>query len=250
MTRRRGLLLAAAGVAALVQRNVRAQASPSPAAPTAVSPSAPQTPASAPPAPVLKALGGDRYQVGRIVVDKGKRRFTVPGRIRALDKPLEFLATLPGAKKAYESLLELTTSGIEFNLACILVGLERDKSVPPERPLLEPVGPRVALSVAWTAGGRRQVLTAADALFGTTVAGRDHTLEWIYTGSFTSRDGSHLAADVTGTLVSFVRKDPTGVIALASAVELGPYGAIRGSDRLPPEGSEVELIVDAGLDAK
>ena len=250
MTRRRGLLLAAAGVAALAHRNVRAQASPTPGSPPAVSPSPMPKPASPPPAPVLKALGGDRYQVGRIVVDKGTRRFTVPGRIRALDKPLEFLATLPGARKGYESLLELETNGIEFNLACILVGLERDKSVPPERPLLAPVGPRVALDVAWTAGGRRQVLTAANALFGTAAAGSDRTLDWIYTGSFTSLDGSQLAADVTGTLVSFVKKDPSGVIALASAVDLGPYGAVRGSDRLPPEGSEVELIVVAGVDAK
>ena len=94
----------------------------------------------------LKPLGQDRYQIGRIVVDKRARSFTVPGRVHVLGKPLEYLATSPGGMKGYETLLELDASGSEFNLACILIGLERGPSQiasrePEPRPLL---GPRVA----------------------------------------------------------------------------------------------------------
>jgi len=73
----------------------------------------------------LKPLGKDRFQIGSIVVDKRARTFAVPGRVHVLGKPLEYLATTKGGWKQYEALLELDATGSEFNLACILVGLER-----------------------------------------------------------------------------------------------------------------------------
>jgi hypothetical protein len=200
----------------------------------------------------LKSLGQERYQVGRIVIDKRARSFTVPGRVHALGKPLEYLATSPGGRKAYESLLELDASGTEINLACILIGLERDPAVPAWKPLGQAgqTGQRVALSLAWTDGGQRRRLSAAQALLSADAAAKVDAVEWAYSGSFTSLDGSQLAADVTGTLISFVKKDPTGVIEAVSDVSLGPYGSVRGSTMLPPEGSAIELVVQAATPAK
>ena len=115
----------------------------------------------------LKPLGQERFQIGRIVVDKRAHSFTVPGRVHVLGKPLEYLATSPGGMKEYETLLELDATGSEFNLACILIGLERDpKQAPyqqfsPTRPL---VGQRVAIYVAWSEGGQRRKVSAAEAL--------------------------------------------------------------------------------------
>jgi hypothetical protein len=204
-------------------------------------------PPSAPPIGELKSLGQERYQVGRIVIDKRARSFTVPGRVHALGKPLEYLATTPGGRKSYEALLELDASGTEVNLACILIGLERDPAVPAWKPLGQTgqTGQRVALSLAWTEGGQPRRLSAAQALLNADAAAKADGVEWAYTGSFTSLDGSQLAADVTGTLISFVKKDPTGVIEAVSDVSLGPYGSVRGSTMLPPEGSAIELVVQA-----
>jgi hypothetical protein len=238
--RRRHLWTALAGAVAL--HDVSGQVLP-PAAPAA-----PSTPAP-PPIGEVRSLGGDRFQVGRIVVDKRARRFTVPGRIQALDKPLEYLATTPTGRRAYEALLALDGSGSEMNLACILIGLERDPKVPSSRQLTQP-GPPVLLSVAWTdASGQRRVVTAAEALLGAE-AGKGAVVEWAYTGSFTSIDGSQLAADHTGSLISFVKKDATGVIEAVSGASLGAYGTVRGSTGLPPEGSAIELIVEAPAAAK
>ena len=94
----------------------------------------------------MKALGQDRFQIGRIVVDKRAGTFTVPGRVHVLGKPLEYLATSPRGMKEYETLLELDATGSEFNLACILLGLERDpKQAPFQQFSRAPlVGPRVA----------------------------------------------------------------------------------------------------------
>ncbi len=193
----------------------------------------------------VKPLGQDRFQIGRIVVDKRLRSFTVPGRVHVLDKPLEYLATSPGGRKAYESLLELDASGSEFNLACILIGLERDPALPSSKPpdATKVVGQRVAMSVAWMQDGQRRKVTAAEALFNGDARTKIESVEWVYTGSFTSIDGSRFAADFTGTLIPFI-KDPTGLIAAVSGVGVGPYGSMRGSSALPPEGSAVELIVE------
>ena len=91
---------------------------PSPAkgsSPTAAAPATHSAPRStAPPLGELKSLGRDRYQVGRIVLDKKARMFTVPGRVHVLGRPLEYLATTPGGMKEYEALLELDASGSEF----------------------------------------------------------------------------------------------------------------------------------------
>lgn len=219
---------------------------------TALGPLVARAQTSAPGALQLKALGGERYQVGRIVVDKSAHRFTVPGRVHALGKPLEYLATSPGGRKAYESLLELDASGTELNLACILIGLERDASVLSSKPLGQAgqAGQRVALSLAWTVGGQQRRVSAAEALLDAEARSRADAVEWVYTGSFTSRDGSQLAADVTGTLISFVKKDPTGIIEAVSDISLGPYGSVRGSSLLPPEASAIELIVEAGKASK
>lgn len=250
---RRGLLVALGSTGLLSAVPVLAQpaANATPAGATAPSAAgAPAAPPAPPPLPKLVPLGGDRYRLGRIIVDQPARRLTVPGRIHALDKPLEYLATAPGGRKAYESLLELDASGTEFNLACILVGLERDPRLPPSKPQREiPPGQRVALAVAWGEGDQRRVLSAAEALFNAEIRAQVETIEWAYIGSFTSIDGTQLAADITGTLISFV-PDPTGLIRMASGIGIGPYGSVRGSPKLPPEGTAIELIVQAAGGSK
>lgn len=201
--------------------------------------------AGAPAVGDLKPLGQDRYQIGRIVVDKPARRFTVPGHVRVLGKPLEYLATVPGGKKAYESLLELGTSGTEFNLACILIGLVREPKLPAWKAprQVSEFGTRVDLSVAWTDGDQRRQMPAAEALLSAEARQNAGPIEWAYTGSFTSLDGSKFAADHTGSLIGFI-KDPTCIIEAVSSLGLGPYGSVRGNAKLPPEGSAIELVVE------
>ena len=207
------------------------------------------------PAPVgeLKPLGGDRYQVGRIMVDKRARSFVVPGRVLVVGKPLEYIATSPGGMKDYETLLEVQASGSEFNLACILIGLERDPkaaSAQQFRQVPRLVGPRVALHVAWTEGGKRRQVSAAEALLDAQAEVKPETVEWVYVGSPASAflDG-RFAADETGTLVGFVH-DPSTIIEAAVPIGLGAYGSVRGSALLPPVGTAIELIVQAVSSAK
>ena len=238
MHRRR--VLAALGFGAAWQA-ARGQAP----APARTPPAAP-APRPAPRVGEMQALGDERFRIGGILIDKRGRSFSVPGRVKVLGKPLEYLATTPEGRKAYESLLALDTSGSELNLACILIGLERDPKASPSWPLTQP-GQPVMLSVAWVdTDGRRRQLSAAQALLNSEAA----VVEWAYTGSFTNIEGNLLAADVTGSLISFVKKDRTGIFEAVSGIGAGSYGSIRGNVALPPEGSPLELVVEAAAPSK
>lgn len=196
----------------------------------------------------LKPLGNDRFQVGRIVVDKRAARFTVPGRVLVLGKPLEYLATSPGGMKAYEAMLELNASGSEFNLACILLGMERDPKQPDWRNFRQSrlTGRPIGLFIAWGEGDKRRQITAAEGLLNPEAGVKPETVQWVYTGSPASeaRGGGIFAADETGTLISFIH-DANTVMDSSFTIGVGAYGSVRGSALMPPEGTAIELIVDA-----
>jgi hypothetical protein len=234
---RTGSLLAAAFACVLVAHPARA-ADPQPA------PAPASSPAGVPAAPLMKPLGGERYQIGQIVVDRKARRMTLPARVHILDRPLEYLLTTTRGMKEYETLLEADVSGTEFNLACILLGLERDKSVEPYQQFSQKrlTGPRVEISITRKDGGKAVTMSAADALFD---AGQKspEPVEWVYIGSQKNWQDDRYAADVTGTLIGFVH-DPNTVIDSTMGLGIGAYGSVNGNaDRLPAVGSEVELTV-------
>lgn len=204
---------------------------------------------SAPPPLIgaLKPLGQDRFQLGRIVVDKRARSFTAPGRVHLNDKPLEYLATAPGGLKAYETLFELDTTGSEFNLACILIGLERDAQHVEARhksaaqPLL---GPRVAIFITWQEGGKRRKVSAAEAILNSPAVAKPEAVEWVYTGSPLNYGNDVFGADFSGTLVGF-KRDEYNVIESSVPIGFGAYGSVRGHAMLPAVDTAIELIVDA-----
>jgi hypothetical protein len=206
---------------------------------------------SAPLVGELKSLGQDRFQIGHIVVDKHAGSFNVPGRVHLLDRPLEYLATSPGGMKAYETLLELDATGSEFNLACILIGLERDPKQAEFHQFSQAhlVGQRLALSVAWSEGGKRRQVSAAEAVLNPDAGVKPESVEWVYTGSPASEGRGRFAADETGTLVGFVHDDNT-IIESVAGLGIGAYGSVHGNPMLPPVGSPIELIVQAIRAAK
>ncbi len=191
----------------------------------------------------VKPLGDQKYQVGKIVVDRKTGRFVLPARVHVLDKPLEYLLTSVGGMKEYETLLEANVSGTEFNLACILLGLEppADLSALYQFSKTPLDGMRVHISIAWQRAGKKHVATAEEALIEPEDLGKE-TVEWVYVGSNIGT-GGQFSADMTGTLVGFVH-DNNSVIDTRYGLGIGAYGSIDGnSDLLPPVGSDVELIV-------
>jgi len=236
MTRRRSILAALFASVALCSPQASAQG--------------PTT--SSPPVGEMKSLGRDRYQIGRIVVDKRTSTFSIPGRVHVVGKPLEYLATSPGGMKAYETLLEVDATGSEFNLACILIGLERDPKQVPWQNLSQAerlVGRRIAISITWSVGGKLRQVPAAEALLNPDSGVKPESVEWVYIGSPASDGRDRFAADDTGTLIGFVH-DANSIIESAIGIGIGAYGSVRGHSMLPPVGTAVELVVQAAAAAK
>jgi hypothetical protein len=210
----------------------------------AVAPAPASTPAPVAVAPAMKPLGGERYQIGSIIVDRKARQMTIPARVHVVDRPLEYLLTARGGMKEYESLLETDVSGTELNLACILLGLERDRTQEPYLQFSQKrvSGPRVDIVLTRKDGDRTTSVPAADVLFDGGQKAPE-PVEWVYTGSQKHWQDDRFAADVTGTLIGFVH-DPNTIIESALGLGIGAYGSVNGNTALlPPAGADVDIVI-------
>lgn len=195
--------------------------------------------------PAIEELGNGRYRVGAIEIDKPARRFQVSGTViqrEMPDGPIEFIAVTKGGMKAYEAIFELDTTAVEFNLACILIGLDAEGATLPERHF-DPVpvkGERVSVFVEWRQQGESSRVPVEQSITGHDP--QEH--EWVYTGSFFGHAG-HYMAEVSGALVGFVH-DQDSIIQHRTGLGLGNYGAITyNSELLPVPGTAVTLVVEA-----
>jgi len=193
--------------------------------------------------PPVEDLGNGRYRIGAIEIDKNAQRFTVPGTTIELAEgtPIEFLAISKGGYKAYEALLELDVSSVEFNLACILIGLDTANASHPKYHFDQTrvTGDIVDVRVSWERDGSVQAFEIERLLRGTAEP-KDHV--WVYTGSFFTPEGAYMAT-MSGTLIGVVH-DPESIIQHQKGMGLGQYGMIAyDPDVMPPAGTRVTVSV-------
>jgi hypothetical protein len=195
-----------------------------------------------PPPPAVVDLGRQRYRVGRVKVDQGRSVVAVRGRVLRDAPPLEYIAVATKGIKDYESLLQLATSPWEFNVACLLIGLDAEGAKLPRYQFdTERIvgGTPVAVEVSWKADGRTHRVDAGDL-----VKVDQRTLErgeWVYIGAIFLPDGSW-SAGREGSLVGFVH-DPAAIIEHRTGLigrfgDAGPNTAVA-----PPVGTHVTLRV-------
>ncbi len=225
--------------------------SPPPASPPAGSPpqSAGPPPLPAGPAvpeqnpkPAVQDLGNQRYRIGAIEIDKEKQIFTVPGVVIRTDPPIEFVAVTLNGHKRYESVLELETDAFEFNLACILIGLDQQKARLPRFHFdPEPTqGDPVDVRLSWPSGDQTVEINATELFLegDKPVA----TQEWVYTGSAFLPDGRYMAA-ASGSLISFVH-DPESIIQHRQGIGLSQYGGVTVNRAVaPPVGARISVSI-------
>jgi hypothetical protein len=143
--------------------------------------------------------------------------------------------------KSYEALLELEASAMEFNLACILIGLDTANASHPSHHFdPAPVtGDIVDLRVSWVQDGQQQEF-GIERLLGGAADPEGHV--WVYTGSVFTPDGRYMAA-MSGSLIGFVH-DPESIIQHQAGLGLGNYGAITyDPDVMPPALTQVTVSV-------
>lgn len=196
----------------------------------------------------MKSLGGGRYRIGTVMVDRSKHELTFPARVSHLGRaPLEYLVVTTNGMKSYETLLEADATGSELNLALILLGFDATLSTHPryqfDRNL--PGGQVAGVRLRWQSGGRAHEISADQALLTDKQRRIIPPSVWIYTGSFIPPNGGPFGADAAGTLIGFVH-DPNCLIENRLGLGIGAYGSITGNAALlPPVGTAVEVIVVA-----
>lgn len=204
--------------------------------------------------PAIERLGDDRYRIGTIELNKAAGSFRVPGVVLRDKPPLEYIAVTRKGFKSYESLLELDVTAYEFNIGCVLIGLNPENADASEYHFDEAplAGDEVTITAIWNEAGNAHELPIGEFVrlmhqseeTGDLVPiigqGRraDH---WIYTGSMFSPQGNY-AAQEYGPLISFVH-DPATVIGHQAGIGLNQYGHVGTTDQLPPVGTKVTLEI-------
>ena len=178
-------------------------------------------------------LDDNRFKIGNIVVDKTGRSFEVPGKLLRTEPPIEFLAVAKNGHRGYESLLEFDVNVYEFNLACILIGLDTHKGLPPKghfdpTPI---VGDAVEIGLQWEANGKQYEHPATD--FFLVNNQKLKSGDWIYTGSIFLPNGRYMADVGGGTLVGFVH-DPASIIEHGLGFGRQSYGDLKLNKALMP----------------
>lgn len=221
---------------------------------TASTPSSVSPPDSAPssalapathPSPKLKLedLGNQRLRYGTVEIDKGKSVFSVPGKLIRTNPPLEYLAVKRNGSKAYEALIELDVTAVQFNFACILIGLDAGKAKRPQFHFdkAEPGGDAVNVLVSWEKDGKETRIPASELLV---FSGKGvETNNWVYTGSG-FLVGNRYLAELDGTLIGFVH-DPASIIEHKEGVGLGNWGSVSLDPKHQLEvGSPITMIIE------
>lgn len=226
-------------VALLLAPALACATDPAPATPTAV-----DKPAATPSQPDVLDLGGGRYRVGSIEVDKNARSFMVPGVLNLVEGPLEYIACVRKGMKAYETLVELDCNAYEFNVACILIGLDPKKSTVPKRHFdPEPAkGDAVSVNIEWQDAGQVKRFAPEKLIKGGEAALAKGN--WVYTGSTILEDGRYLA-ELLGPVIGFVH-DPAPIIEHSIGAGTTGYGVlVPNAEVLPAKGTPMRIQVTA-----
>lgn len=232
-----------AGLVLLLSAAAGAQRNPQPPPP----PPSPPKLSDLPKAPsAVESLGPNLFRVGNVRVDTAKKEVTVSG-VANEPRALEFVASTKGGFKGYESALELDTSAINFNLALILIGLDKDHAVVP-RYHFDPVPPQgdaVEIWVAWEDSGKPRSVRVEQLLYNEVTKQTLPEGPWVYTGSVFLPDSSAYLADLDGVLIGFVHT-PAPIIENPRAVPPGQYGATHTNTALGLKGgTRVTVTVKA-----
>ena len=196
-----------------------------------------------PPAPSpAERISKDVVRIGTILVDTAKKEFTVGGVVNDV-QVLEFVANTKGGWKAYESALELDTNAVNFNVACLLIGLDATDAVG-SRFQFDPQAPQghpVELFVEWDDAGKTRRVRAEQIIYNNVSKQTLSDGPWVYTGSTFQQKVLYMA-ETEGALVGFMH-------TVAPIIESPrPIAGAWGDTSINPElnlkpGTQVKFIV-------
>ena len=240
--RRIAFAMSVVSMLAAATRPLAAQAPPPPA-----SQQPPPSPYNVPKGPSpIERIGPNVVRIGNITVDTAKKELSVRGVVNDVTA-LEFIAVTKGGFKAYESVLELETNAINFNLALILMGLDAKKAVMPKHPgdPTLPSGDLVDIFVEWKDGNGSRRVRAEELVYNATAKQTLSHGPWVYTGSVFVEHNNAYMADLEGSLIGFIHS-MAPIIESPRPFKGGDYYGHQINPKLNLKaGTEVTLTVRA-----
>lgn len=194
--------------------------------------------------PSAESLGNGKFRIGSIMVDTAGKEIIVPGKWNMNEGTIEYIASVRGGYKLYETVLELDTNAYEFNLSLILIGLDQKKGRASKMHFdpASPEGDPVEIWVDWMDGGKKKSVRAEELVFDTNRKSAMPHTPWVYTGSTILENGVYMA-QMDGVLIGFVH-DPAAIIDSPSNFGLTQYGMlVVNKEVAPPVGTEIQLKV-------
>jgi len=195
--------------------------------------------------------------------DLDKRTVTVQCKVSLATGPVEFLLCR-AATKEYESVLSTTAIPSSLHGLLLAMGLSPGKparTIYPdgEKPIfLPPRGPKLTLTVRWTAApGEVHEIPAQDLLAWRQYDGApknenktpipDH---WVFVGSYLTPDGLYLA-DREGELISVSNFGSSTIdVPFESSSNNALLSYQANPDKVPAKGTAVELVIHVAPDAE
>ncbi|HYG74073.1 MAG TPA: FG-GAP-like repeat-containing protein [Planctomycetota bacterium] len=194
-----------------------------------------------------------------VTVDKAKRSVSIPCRVAprklpALKEiyPLEVVATFPAPRgqKAHETVVVFDSKPSEVHAALESIGLKAGAPAVGEGAMSSGAEVKISLEVPGVAGVPR--LIPMEKLVVDTRTGKTlPKLKWHFTGSVMrqpdpTKSEKVYGADQTGTLISLLPVTDETVCQLHLSLADGkPLRLDTNKELLPPEGTEVKLIIEA-----
>jgi hypothetical protein len=191
-------------------------------------------------------MGPSLVGIGGIRVNTATKELRVPGRINQVTV-LEFIANTPKGLKEYESAITIETTGVAFNTALLLLGLDPARSRVPVQHFdpIPPKGDPVELLVEWTTPAGTRRVKVEELLWNEVTKTTMPEGPWVYTGSVIT--AGQLLADADGVLIGFVHS-PAPLIENPRAIPAKAYGELILNPQLNLAGGTPVTVIVRALD--
>ncbi len=189
-----------------------------------------------------------------IEVDRARGEVRVPASIAVTQGWLEQVVCLTGTRD-HEALMTVDCKPSDVHAALLLLGL--DAGAPGRWQYNEglvrtnpPTGPPLSILVRFTAQDETREINVLDWIRG--ADGRRFPGTWVFAGSQLAKNpkslgpGEHYVADFTGSLIGLVTFGDETIAATAvisDQIEMESANWEAWTDRMPPEGTAVTLVI-------
>jgi len=199
--------------------------------------------------PGIQELSANAFKLGEVKFDKSARTASFPAVIAVRSGAIEYLLVTESGK-AYESLLTTKVQPYDLHVAMLLMGAKaagETTSRPPAQIDLAYLksasklkGDSIEIEVGWKQNGKDCRARAEEFIFNTKKAAPMTPGPWLYTGSLIYR--GQFLAQVDGSMIALVT-DPEALINNPRPGNDDDRIWNVRSDRLPPEGTTVEVTL-------